>query len=133
MIIADIVALRRPPSDTTDEFSEIEIPQTPPPGGRNDNALDDAHAIRMERRRQATLADQEPRTQMEAERPPCRAADEEPETQLERQNPTFTLIEEPARPISSRAQMVRIHLYIPHEENLEYVHIYPPHSMTDDQ
>jgi hypothetical protein len=35
------------------------------------------------------------------------------------QHPTFTLIEEPARPIGSRAQMVRIHLYIPHEENLE--------------
>jgi hypothetical protein len=118
--MANIAAAPRPPpSDTTEEFSEIEIPQTPSPGGRNDNALDDAHAIGMERRRQATLAGQEPRTQMENERPSCRAADGEPEAQPERQNPTFTLIEEPARPISSRAQMVRIHLYIPHVENLE--------------
>ena len=35
------------------------------------------------------------------------------------QHPTFTLIEEPAQPIGSRPQMVRIHLYIPHEEDLE--------------
>jgi len=73
----------------------------------------------MEWRRQATLADEEPRTQMENERPPCRVADEGPEAQPERQNPIFTLIEEPARPIGSRPQMVRIHLFIPHEENLE--------------
>ena len=73
----------------------------------------------MERRPQATLADQEPRTRIETERPQCRAADEELEAQPEHQNPTFTIIEEPARPISSRAQMVRIHLYIPHVENLE--------------
>jgi hypothetical protein len=35
------------------------------------------------------------------------------------QHPTFILIEEPARRIGPRAQLVRIHLYIPHEENLE--------------
>jgi len=91
------------------------MPQTPPEG-RNDNALDDAHAIRMDRRRQASLADEEPPRQVQ---PTCCVAEEGPEAQPERQNPTFTLIEEPARPIGSRPQMVRIHLYIPHEENLE--------------
>lgn len=35
------------------------------------------------------------------------------------QHPTLILIEEPARPIGPRAQLVRVHLYIPHEENLE--------------
>jgi hypothetical protein len=98
------------------------MPQTPPPvneGERNDNALNDAHAIRMERRRQATLADQEPRRRVEDVQPTCRTADGEQEARPIPQNPTFTVIEEPARPISARAQMVRIHLYIPHEENLE--------------
>jgi hypothetical protein len=98
------------------------MPQTPPlvnEGERNDNALNDAHAIRMERRRQAALADQEPSRRVEDQQPTCRPADGEPEAHPISQNPTFTLIEEPARPISARAQMVRIHLYIPYEENLE--------------
>lgn len=99
------------------------MPQTPPPDRRNPNALDDAHAIRMERRRLAALADREPPRRTEAEQPTCQPAVEEPEVQPDQQNPTFILIVEPARPISLTPQVVRIHLYIPHEENLEYVFI----------
>ena len=125
--IAEIVAPPRPPpSDTTEEFSKIEIPQTPPPGRRNPNALDDAHAIRMERRRLAALADREPPRRTEAEQPTCRPAVEEPEVQPDPPNPTFILIVEPARPIGLTPQVVRIHLFIPHAEHLKYVFMYLP-------
>jgi len=102
------------------------MPQTPPPGRRNDNALNDAHAIRMERRRLARLVDREPPRQVADEQPACRPAVEEPDVEPDQPNPTFILIVEPARPIGLTPQTVRIHLFIPHEEHLEYVFIYLP-------